>query len=162
MHALWQSQIPSRFVDELPEVNVEVAEQKQGLGGFGGIGGYAKSRFDEPAAGFQSNYATPGWKRAQAEWNKPPTAAANDWKSKPDAGVFRAEQRRRAGPVTLEGKGELIATSAPDAARFKIGERVFHQKFGYGYVLEVDGNKLEVEFDISGSKKVVDTFVERH
>ena len=39
--------------------------------------------------------------------------------------------------------------------------RVFHQKFGYGHVAHVDGNKLTVDFEKAGQKKVVDTFVER-
>ena len=43
MHGLWQTNIPSRFLDELPEANVEVTEAQ---GGFGGYGGYGASRFD--------------------------------------------------------------------------------------------------------------------
>ncbi len=39
------------------------------------------------------------------------------------------------------------------------GDRVFHQKFGYGTVLAVDGNKLDIAFDKAGQKKVVDVFV---
>ncbi|MEX0838730.1 MAG: DUF3553 domain-containing protein, partial [Parvibaculum sp.] len=41
------------------------------------------------------------------------------------------------------------------------GERVFHQKFGYGEVLSIDGNKLTVDFDKAGRKKVIDSFLER-
>jgi DNA helicase-2/ATP-dependent DNA helicase PcrA len=39
--------------------------------------------------------------------------------------------------------------------------RVFHQKFGYGRVTQIDGNKLTVDFDKAGQKKVVDSFVEK-
>ena len=42
-----------------------------------------------------------------------------------------------------------------------IGERVFHQKFGYGRVRYVEGNKLTVEFDKAGEKRVIDQFVSR-
>jgi DNA helicase-2/ATP-dependent DNA helicase PcrA len=45
--------------------------------------------------------------------------------------------------------------------KFDLGERIFHQKFGYGKVTSTDGNKLEVEFEKAGTKKVVDSFVER-
>ena len=69
MHGLWQTNIPSRFLDELPEANVEVTESK---GGFGGYGGYGASRFDATTS-FSSNYGTPGWQRAQS---KNPTMAA--------------------------------------------------------------------------------------
>jgi DNA helicase-2/ATP-dependent DNA helicase PcrA len=39
------------------------------------------------------------------------------------------------------------------------GQRVFHQKFGYGVIAEIEGNKLEIDFDQAGRKRVVDTFV---
>ncbi len=64
MHGLWQTNIPSRFLDELPEPHVEVTEAQGG--GFGGYGGYGASRFDATTA-FGSNYGTPGWQRAQAK-----------------------------------------------------------------------------------------------
>ena len=63
MHGLWQTNIPSRFLDELPEASVEVTEAQ---GGFGGYGGYGSSRFDATTS-FGSNYSTPGWQRAQAK-----------------------------------------------------------------------------------------------
>ncbi|MFZ0528435.1 MAG: UvrD-helicase domain-containing protein [Xanthobacteraceae bacterium] len=66
MHGLWQTNIPSRFLDELPEANVEVTEA-QGAG-FGGFGGYGSSRFDA-ATSFGSSYNTPGWQRAQGNRN---------------------------------------------------------------------------------------------
>ncbi len=61
MHGLWQSNIPSRFLDELPEADVEITEAK---GGFG-MSGYGASRFDEMTAFGGSSYRTPGWQRAQ-------------------------------------------------------------------------------------------------
>src|SRR6202042_1268721 len=63
MHGLWQTNIPSRFLDELPEAHVEVTEAQ---GGFGGYGGYGAPPFDATTA-FGSNYTTPGWQRAQAK-----------------------------------------------------------------------------------------------
>ena len=66
MHGLWQTNIPSRFLDELPEDNVEVTESQ---GGFGGYGGYGASRFDATTS-FGSNYSTPGWQRAQQKRNR--------------------------------------------------------------------------------------------
>src|SRR5665213_3417119 len=65
-HGLWQTNIPSRFLDELPEAHVEVTESKGSFGGAQyGAGGYGASRFDKMTA-FGSNYSTPGWQRAQA------------------------------------------------------------------------------------------------
>ena len=63
IHGMWTSNVPSRFLDELPEEHVEVKEAAGGTGGFG-MSGYGASRFDETGA-FGSNYTTPGWQRAQ-------------------------------------------------------------------------------------------------
>ena len=137
---LWQAAAPSRFVDELPGANVEVNEPKTAYGGAGRFNPYGRSRFDEPAAGFQSGYATPGWQRAKEQWS-------------------RDDRRRSSGPTTIDG--ELVASSTGRGAGFEPGERVFHQKFGYGSIAEVDGNKLTIDFDKAGRKRVVDSFVAR-
>ncbi|MFQ5955108.1 MAG: hypothetical protein ACE5JZ_08610 [Kiloniellales bacterium] len=49
---------------------------------------------------------------------------------------------------------------APTEGRFTPGARVFHQKFGYGTVAQVDAGKLDIDFDKAGRKKIVDSFVE--
>jgi DNA helicase-2/ATP-dependent DNA helicase PcrA len=59
----------------------------------------------------------------------------------------------------LEGEARVVSDD-PGSARFRPGARVFHQKFGYGRVAAVEGNKLQVDFDKAGSKKVIDAFVE--
>jgi len=56
-------------------------------------------------------------------------------------------------------RGESPSVKAPSGA-FAVGSRVFHQKFGYGRVMAVDGNKLDVAFDKAGEKKVIDSFVQ--
>jgi DNA helicase-2/ATP-dependent DNA helicase PcrA len=56
-------------------------------------------------------------------------------------------------------RGESPSVKAPSGA-FAVGSRVFHQKFGYGRVMAVDGNKLDVAFDKAGDKKVIDSFVQ--
>jgi DNA helicase-2/ATP-dependent DNA helicase PcrA len=146
---LYQSATPSRFVDELPEKHVEVLEAKMPFGGayqnFGGTfgGGFARSRFDEAATPFDATYQTPGWQRAKEHTKK-------EWSPH--------EARRKRGPTTIEG--ELVASST-SAAAFRRGERVTHQKFGLGTITDVDGNKLTIDFDEAGRKRVVDSFVAR-
>ncbi|MEM6667124.1 MAG: 3'-5' exonuclease, partial [Pseudomonadota bacterium] len=142
IHGLWQSSIPSRFVDELPEAEVDVIESS----GYGGLGGYGASRFDQVERTFDSSYTTPGWQRAQSR------GAADRW-----ASPSRAGRRSGGGPVI---DGELIASSVGDSG-YDRGDRVFHQKFGYGDVEGTDGNKLTVQFDKAGRKRVLATFVER-
>jgi DNA helicase-2/ATP-dependent DNA helicase PcrA len=142
---LWQAAAPSRFIDELPEVNIAITEPRSPYGGgatagVGRFNPYGRSRFDEPAAGFQSGYSTPGWQRAKEQWK-------------------REDRSRKRAPLTLEG--ELVASSTDQGAGYEPGERIFHQKFGYGRVAEVDGNKLTIDFDKAGRKRVVDSFVER-
>ena len=67
----------------------------------------------------------------------------------------------RPRPPTIDARAFPVQTSDPSATHFARGERVFHQKFGYGRVAGVEGNKLTVDFDKAGSKRVIDTFVTR-
>jgi DNA helicase-2/ATP-dependent DNA helicase PcrA len=145
MHGMWQSTAPSRFLDELPEAHVEVTESKGGFG-WGGV----TSRFDAMES-FGSNYETPGWQRAQANRTK-----QRDFDESARNGKTTARRRR---PLTIDG--ELVARSTGPASPYGVGERVFHQKFGYGDIVSVEGNKLTVAFDKAGEKRVVDSFVER-
>ncbi len=170
IHGSWSSSIPSRFLDELPEAHVQVTEAKGGFGNFGA--NYGASRFDTMES-FGSNYTTPGWQRAQArkarggfeendsdyshEGADDQTAHAGARPS-PQRGRARAGAKRRM-PLTIEG--ELVAKSTGTASPFAEGDRIFHQKFGNGNVTHIDGNKLTIQFDKAGEKRVVDSFVER-
>jgi DNA helicase-2/ATP-dependent DNA helicase PcrA len=151
IHGSWSTTIPSRFLDELPANNVEITESKGGAG-WGGAGGYGPSRFDNVES-FGSTYATPGWQRAQANRGR---GGFDETGARYDAGG-RGGARRK--PLTIEG--ELIAKSTGTDSEFALGDRVFHQKFGYGHVARVDGNKLTIAFEKAGEKKVVDSFVTR-
>jgi DNA helicase II / ATP-dependent DNA helicase PcrA len=174
MHGLWSSNIPSRFLDELPEAAVKVTESK---GGFAAYGNTGASRFDEMTH-FGSSYGTPGWQRAQARGRfghggfdddgySNRGGAADDAASSPppragSGGGANASVRRKPHarlPLTIEG--ELVAKSTGTVSEFAIGDRVFHQKFGNGNVTAIDGNKLTIQFDKAGEKRVVDSFVEK-
>jgi len=87
---------------------------------------------------FDSGYSSPGWQRAQARRGE----------------VFGSRP-------AIEGNAELVATSDPAAETFRRGERVFHQKFGYGRVTALDGNKLTVKFDKAGEKRVIASYLAR-
>jgi DNA helicase II / ATP-dependent DNA helicase PcrA len=166
IHGTWSTTIPSRFLDELPAPNVEITESKGGSG-WGGSGGYGASRFDNVES-FGSSYTTPGWQRAQAN------RARNNQGGRhgQTRGGFEESQssfsrgeagsgfsRNKRGPMVIEG--ELVAKSTGTVSEFSLDDRVFHQKFGYGHVVKVDGNKLTIAFEKAGEKKVVDSFVER-
>ena len=64
-----------------------------------------------------------------------------------------------------EDAADAVTAAVPfrreSGSRGVVGDRVFHQKFGNGNVVGVDGNKLTIAFDKAGEKRVVDSFVER-
>ncbi len=153
IHGLWQASIPSRFLDELPADHVEVVEASNSYGGYGS-GGYGKSRFDTSDPFTTSSYSSPGWKRARANASN---ATKNNWGSR--SGHQAGGDGSRGGFIN----GELVAKSVVGAEQssFAIDERIFHQKFGYGHVVSIDGNKLTIQFDKAGQKRVIDSFVER-
>jgi DNA helicase II / ATP-dependent DNA helicase PcrA len=175
IHGTWSTTMPSRFLDELPSANVEITESKGGSG-WGGSGGYGPSRFDNVES-FGSSYTTPGWQRAQAN-----RARNQGGRGGQDRGGFEESQssfsgsrsdtsgsrsdtftggfsRNKRGPMVIEG--ELVAKSTGTVSEFSLDDRVFHDKFGYGHVVKIDGNKLTIAFDKAGEKKVVDSFVKR-
>jgi len=166
IHGTWSTTIPSRFLDELPSANVEITESKGGSG-WGGSGGYGPSRFDNVES-FGSSYTTPGWQRAQANRARSQSGRNGQARggfeesqstygsSRGDTGSFARNKR---GPMVIEG--ELVAKSTGTVSEFSLDDRVFHQKFGYGNVVKIDGNKLTIAFEKAGEKKVVDSFVER-
>ncbi|RAZ76929.1 ATP-dependent helicase [Mesorhizobium atlanticum] len=184
IHGLWQSTIPSRFLDELPETHVDVADGGNSYGGYGNpygggafasgrAGGrqnpYGASRFDNIGANdqgsFSNTYATPGWQRAQANRTE---ATDRNWGTRSGHQVERigygeTDSGYGAGRTSVKGRtieGELIAKSVADTpSAFNVGDRVFHQKFGNGNIAAIDGNKLTIDFDKAGQKRVLDGFV---
>lgn len=130
--------MPSRFVDELPPAAVEAISETGYYGGGPGMR-EAGSRWEDTS--YRAGYESPGWKRAQAR------------------GYAGGPPGRT---QMIEGEGRLVAISDPSvASAYSEGERVFHQKFGYGRVTAVEGNKLTVAFEKAGEKRVIDSFVER-
>ena len=127
----WQSSMPSRFIDELPEQHIEVLTPP-GLygGGYGAAG--VQSEIEKTAAE-ASGYDSPGWKRLQARTSQRPIG-----------------QPKEQNQITINATAISVHTE---------GERVFHQKFGYGTVIGIEGDKLEISFEKAGVKKVVARFV---
>ncbi|HSR55008.1 MAG TPA: 3'-5' exonuclease, partial [Alphaproteobacteria bacterium] len=124
LYNLWQSAIPSRFVDELPPDHVEV-DVSQGL-----HSGQAASAAD---SGYSPLF--------------------------PESGITPTRRHRSRARHAAPDTGDTGAASSEDGAPAK-GTRVFHQKFGYGRVVAVDGTKLEIAFEKAGRKKVMAGFVE--
>ncbi|SIO30137.1 ATP-dependent DNA helicase, Rep family [Rhodovulum sp. ES.010] len=128
VYGQWQSALPSRFIDELPEAHVEVLTPPGLYGG----GGAVSSGIEQAAAG-ANVYNSPGWKRLQA----------------------RGQQR----PVGQPRESRTITIDVEAVAAYESGARVFHQKFGYGTVTGIEGDKLDIAFDKAGRKNVVARFV---
>ena len=135
VYGQWQSQLPSRFIDELPAAHVDILTPP-GLYG-GGFGAAASSfgatpRIEERAANADV-YNSPGWRRMQE----------------------RSATRPMSQP--REAKNTVIDLTA--VSSFTLRDRVFHQKFGYGTIEAIEGDKLDVNFDKAGAKKIVARFV---
>ena len=73
--------------------------------------------------------------------------------------VTRPRRRRKRSRVIEDARFEAKVVDVDDKS-FRVGQRIFHQKFGYGRVLSIDGGKLEIDFEKAGSKKVMASFVE--
>ncbi|MBF9034486.1 UvrD-helicase domain-containing protein [Rhodobacterales bacterium HKCCE2091] len=140
VYGQWQSQMPSRFIDELPAEHVEVLTPP-GLYGHGGSMSASASPVDAMMRGSDLHdrasradvYNSPGWRRLQ--------------------------QRQGARPMRQPQEAKNMVIDAEAIPAFETGTRVFHQKFGYGRVAGSEGDKLDIEFEKAGKKKVVARFV---
>ncbi len=111
IHGLWTTTMPSRFLDELPEADVEVKEPAGGSGGFG-MSGYGASRFDEMAS-FGSNYTTPGWQRAQARRGSGGFSENGQPRYVPD-GVFDDDLDANSDHLSPGGRGRAAGAGEGD------------------------------------------------
>ena len=138
IYGQWMSSIPSRFIAEIPPEHVT---SENSFGGGQSLWRANWSAQGDPFAHVAERQPArtmtrgPAWQRAMAT----PTT------------VTRAPAPSERSPAASIG--------AKARADLAVGMRVFHEKFGYGEITDIDGNKLEVEFDQAGSKRVLDSFV---
>jgi DNA helicase-2/ATP-dependent DNA helicase PcrA len=133
MHGSWTAAIPSRFVDELPKEHVEVESDQ-------GVYGAAAATFGGNFGGMGEGWGRNAWSEARVS-----------------PGLQRARERRSQGAAPFI---DVIPTRVESlGGSFQRGDRVFHQKFGYGSIASVEGERLNIRFDKAGDKKVIASFV---
>jgi DNA helicase II / ATP-dependent DNA helicase PcrA len=138
IYGQWTSSIPSRFVNELPPEHVE-----------------------------QETTMTGGESLWRAQWSEHGDPFAHVARERPGHAATRGPGWQRAAQKPLDMSPTRLAEVKASAASFAakpradlgIGMRVFHSKFGYGVVAEIEGNKLEIDFEHAGRKRVLDNFV---
>src|SRR5690348_4290064 len=138
IYGQWTSSIPSRFVGELPEPHIE--EETTMTGGESLWRAQWSERADPfahlgPAQSMRAGTRGPGWQRAAR-------------------GNFNPEPQR-----VIEARASAVSLGNQGRTDLAPGQRVFHGKFGYGTIAAIEGNKLEIDFEHAGRKKVLDSFV---
>ncbi|WND02837.1 UvrD-helicase domain-containing protein [Temperatibacter marinus] len=164
----WTNCVPSRFIEELPEEHIEL-DAAQGLYGSKQSSGYEaysqrnswqEDDWQSSGATNRSGETTPYvWGQTKSKDNR------SDYGDKFGPGWKRAQKLN-------EGKKFLDLTPASQirakkkqtsqkktVSRYAIGERVFHDKFGGGIIEDIEGDKLLVNFDHAGEKRIIDRFV---
>ena len=138
IYGQWTSSIPSRFIEELPDEHIE-----------------------------SETTMTGGKSLWQANWSESEDPFAHVSRDRPDRSSARGPGWQRALATGYETKQTRLKEPGRSAASFaaqprtdvEIGARVFHEKFGYGEVIGQEGNKLEIDFEKAGTKRVIDSFV---
>jgi len=134
IYGQWTSSIPSRFVGELPEQHIDTETTMAGGESLW------RAQWSEQADPFgdvaRGTGRGPGWQRASAA-GLPPRTSRN----------------------IVESRASAVSFAAKPRTDIALGSRVFHTKFGYGAVAGIEGNKLEIDFEHAGRKRVLDSFV---
>jgi DNA helicase-2/ATP-dependent DNA helicase PcrA len=138
IYGQWTSSIPSRFLGELPKEHID--EETTMTGGESLWRAQWSERSDPfahlgPAQAMRASTRGPGWQRASR-------------------GAFNPEPQR-----VIEARASAISLGNKGRDDLELGQRVFHGKFGYGTITAIEGNKLEIDFEHAGRKKVLDSFV---
>jgi len=139
IYGQWTSSIPSRFLAELPKPHI--TEETTMTGGESLWRAQWSERTDPfahlgPAQSMRASTRGPGWQRASRD------------------GRFSAEPQR-----VIEARASAVSLGNQGRTDLALGQRVFHGKFGYGTIAVIEGNKLEIDFEHAGRKKVLDSFV---
>ncbi|MFM9978586.1 MAG: ATP-dependent helicase [Sphingomonadaceae bacterium] len=132
IYGQWTSSIPSRFVGELPAAHVE--HETTMAGGESLWRANWTTQADPFANVTRGTGRGPGWQRATTGFDPAPSRI-------------------------VEARGPAISLGNKGRSDVSIGQRVFHQKFGHGTIAEIEGNKLEIDFEAAGRKRVLDSFV---
>ena len=137
LYGTWQSSIPSRFVSELP------ADQIEDMSEIGLYSGNQRMLSENP----DENQSIDNIFGGNKQWQKY------------GPGFSRRKQKDYISDPSIAGEGYVVDRS--QSSLFSSDERVFHQKFGMGTVTAVDGDKVDINFDHAGSKKVIARFLSK-
>ena len=146
IYGQWTSSIPSRFLAELPDAHIE---QQTTMTGGESLWRAQWSERSDPFAHVARPSRGPGWQRAARQSLPPLQGRVAGERGLRDSYV-RAPAEVTAPAVSLGNQGRTDLS---------LGQRVFHDKFGYGKIAGIEGNKLEIDFEHAGRKRVLDTFV---
>jgi DNA helicase-2/ATP-dependent DNA helicase PcrA len=132
IYGQWTSSIPSRFLAELPKAPIE---EETTMTGGESLWRAQWSERSDPFAHVARPSRGPGWQRATRT-------------------AYNPEPQR-----VIEARASAVSLGNQGRTDLSLGQRVFHGKFGYGTIAAIEGNKLEIDFEHSGRKKVLDSFV---
>jgi DNA helicase-2/ATP-dependent DNA helicase PcrA len=135
IYGQWTSSLPSRFVGELPPEHIEAETTMAGGESLW------RANWSERADPFsdvsRGTGRGPGWQRAASS----------------------GSSFTRDAPRVIESRASAVSLGNKGRSDVSLGLRVFHQKFGYGTIAAIEGNKLEIDFETGGRKRVLDSFV---
>jgi DNA helicase-2/ATP-dependent DNA helicase PcrA len=135
IYGQWTSSLPSRFVGELPAEHIEAETTMAGGESLW------RANWSERADPFsdvsRGTGRGPGWQRAASS----------------------GSSFTRDAPRVIESRASAVSLGNKGRSDVSLGMRVFHQKFGYGTIAAIEGNKLEIDFETGGRKRVLDSFV---
>lgn len=155
IYGQWTSSLPSRFVGELPDEHIETETTMSG--GESLWRAQWSERADPfahlgPAQSMRASTRGPGFQRGLSSPNRGGGPSEGRWRGN---GATRDPYAR----PPIEAKASAVSLGNQGRTDLELGQRVFHGKFGYGKIVAQEGNKLEIEFEHTGLKKVLDSFV---
>lgn len=139
VYGQWQNNLPSRFINELPPQNIDIINNCANYFGSNNYSSYSNggNKYNS-----WHKKKAPAEKQEYTEDNRYSYVADDDMDQSWSGSIYQAKQNAK-----------NATTDTP------VGSKVYHQSFGFGKVMAVEGNKLEIYFESAGHKKLMKEYV---
>lgn len=145
VYGLWQQSIPSRFIDEIPE------EYKDFDAEYINTNNYYQQEHQSKYIDFNEGHSN-----TKDFYQQEVRTTMEKTKKK----IPAWKRIRKNHEITINADFQEIDIKSK--TNFILGQRVFHEKFGYGEIIDINQLKLEIDFEKSGIKTVLESYVKIH
>ena len=112
-------------------------------------------------SGWAASRSAQAWQKRNSQWafDDFPDGFSSRFNHPTRTSLYDRPPTESRGPAVSLGNKPVLSYAEGGRDDVRQGQRIFHGKFGYGTIAAIEGNKLEIDFEHAGRKRVLDSFV---